>query len=383
MLNVGVIGIGNCGNQVASLCHQKLTGCDVFAINTSETDLSTLPTDIPKKCVGDTEGSGKNRETAKKFLEASIMDLMRDNDFAAFMSNKEVIVIVSSMGGGSGSGIAPLMSKIVKKSFRTPDNMELSVILTGVMPKLSEGYSTQANTLGYIHELYDVLEDPTYMIFDNNNFAKMTAYKILETVNDEIVECIRVIQCWYNNPTPYDSIDEKDMKTLLSTPGRLFIAPLLDIKEKDVDEVDIEDLLIDKIKSSAHAELQRDGVVYQTGLITNLSAKLNEKFDSQINKVRAFIGEPSEEFLHTAVNAEKTLPNNVILILTGLSKISDRVDKIRDRVDEVEQKKNATEASEVAVSKDELDRMNAGRKSPTEANDSGEVNLRAIFDEFK
>ena len=38
MLNVGVIGIGNCGNQVAKLAMNELK-CDVLAINSSMNEL--------------------------------------------------------------------------------------------------------------------------------------------------------------------------------------------------------------------------------------------------------------------------------------------------------------------------------------------------------
>lgn len=383
MLNVGVIGIGNCGNQIACLAHKEAQ-CDVFAINTSENDLSTLPTDIPKKCVGDSQGTGKNRTAAKQFLKDSIMDLIRDEDFRNFIAEKEVILIVSSMGGGSGSGMAPIMSNIIRDTFRNDDGTEMITILVGIMPRLNEGYSTQVNALDYMHELFDVLDAPTYMIYDNNNFAKETSYKVLETVNQQVVEDIKVMQCKYNVATPYDSIDEKDMKTLLSSPGRIVIASILNLKEKDLDETGIEDILIDRIKKSAHAELQRDGVVSRTGLITNLSDRLNSQFDTHIDNVRKFIGEPTEEFLHISVNEDKSLPNNVCLILTGLSKITDRVDKIRDRIEEIEtaQQKHEDEVSDSSISADDITKMNAKRGYRKSGSTEAKVDLEGLFDKF-
>lgn len=382
MLNVGVIGIGNCGNQIACLAHKEAQ-CYAFAINTSENDLSTLPADIPKKCVGDAEGTGKNRSAAKQFLKDSIMELIRDEEFKNFVEKIDVLLIVSSMGGGSGSGMAPMMSNIIREVFRSDDGSEKITILVGVMPRLNEGYSTQVNALDYLHELFDVLDSPTYMIYDNNNFAKETSYKVLETVNHQVVEDIKVLQCKYNTPTPYDSIDEKDMKTLLSSPGRIVIASLLGIKEKDLDEVGIEELIIERIKKSAHAELQRDGIVSRTGLITNLNDRLNSQFDTHIDNVRKFIGEPTEEFLHITVNEDKALPNNVCLILTGLSKITDRVDKIRDRIEEIEtaQQKNEDEADDASINADEIAKMNAKRGYRSTSTNT-QVDLESIFGKF-
>ena len=117
MLNVGVIGIGNCGNQVAKLAMNELK-CDVLAINSSKNDLSTLGEGVPVLCLGDERGAGKNRTEAKLFLKKSIMDMIQKEEIKNFMSEKDVIFIVSSTGGGTGSGMAPVLSSIIRKSFR-------------------------------------------------------------------------------------------------------------------------------------------------------------------------------------------------------------------------------------------------------------------------
>ena len=383
MLKVGVVGIGNCGNQVALLAHNE-ANCDVFAINTSENDLATLPSTIPKKCVGDMQGTGKNRATAKSMLKNSIMELVKDNgEFQQFVTAQDVILVVSSMGGGSGSGMAPLMSNIIRDAYQTKDGNEMITILVGVMPRLDEGFTTQVNALDYMREVYEVLESPTYMVYDNNVYAKETATKVLQNVNKEIVADIKVLQGIYNLQTPYDSIDENDYRTLLTEPGRISIASLYNIKEKDLDEVCIEDLLIDRIKKSAHAELQRDGVVACTGLITNLNERLNSTFDTHIRKVLNFVGEPTQEFLHVVVNEDKSLPNNVIFIMSGLSKLTDRVDKIKDRISEIRsaQDQSQAEVEDDTISGDEIDAMNARRGSRRTV-ETGSVNLKDIFGKF-
>lgn len=382
MISIGVIGIGNCGNQIAKLATEK-ANIDSFAINTSENDLATLPSSIPKKCVGDTEGSGKNRKDAQKFLKGSVMDLMRDEGFVKFTSDKEVICIVSSIGGGTGSGIAPIMYDVVKTAFRAVDGEEMITILIGVLPKLKEGESTQANTLSYAMEIESMLDHPTYMIYDNNNYVGVeTGYHILDRINNDIVDDLMVMQCRFNSPTPYDSIDEKDMKTLLATPGRIFVTSLFDLKEKDVDTETIEDLLIQKIKTSGHAELQRDGVVLKTGLITNLNPKLNEGFDPHLEKIRDFVGEPVEEFVHTAVVTERSIKNSVHLILTGLSMITDRINRVRERLDEISGRQEEAEKVETAVTEDEIAAHDSKRTYRKKVSDGGKADLAKVFEKF-
>lgn len=385
MLQVGVIGIGNCGNQVALLAHKE-AGCDAYAINTSDNDLAMLPDDIPRRAIGKGEGSGKNREGAKKYLKGAIMELIAEEEFKDFLANKDVILVVSSAGGGTGSGIAPLLSKIISSTARHADGTPKLVILVGVLPRIAEGYSTQVNALDYTREIYEVLERPTYMIYDNNAYKnEKSAIAVLQKVNMDIVEDIKVIQCRYNNATPYDSIDEADMKTLLSSPGRIAIFRLAGVKEKDLDETTIEDLLIDRIKKSSHTELQRDGIIMRTGVITNLDVRLNEVFDTHIPKIRTFVGEPVEEFLHVSVNDDRALPNNVFLILTGLSKIQDRINKIDDRIEEIdkeqEEKLKALDAAS-GVSAEDIAKMNEKRQYRA-SDDSGEApDLKNIFADF-
>lgn len=379
MLNVGVIGVGNCGNQVAVLAAKEL-GCDVIAINSSKNDLNTLPDSIPYILIGDERGAGKNRGDAKKFLKESIMDMVQDEQFQTFMKGKDIVYIVSSTGGGTGSGISPLLSSIIRSSFRDEEGKEKTVILVGVLPKIGEAYATQTNTLEYLTELYKTLDDQTYMLYDNETLSKEPSYIMMQKINSSIVDDIKVMRGDYNIPTPYASIDEKDMKMILETPGRICISSVRDLKEKDLDEVDIEDLLVTQLKTNTHCELQRDKVVNRTGIISNLSENLNNIFDTNIPKVQEFIGVPIEDFEHVAVNPDRKLENNVFLIMAGLTNINDRINKISDRIEEIQERQNIMKEED---SLDDIDVKDLNSKrSYREKNTQTNVDLQGIFSQF-
>lgn len=386
MLQIGIIGIGNCGSQIAKLAYET-AGCEAFAINTSEKDLSTLPGSIPRRVIGETEGTGKNRDIAKKSLKDAIVNLIREEEFREFVSGKDALLVVSSAGGGSGSGMAPLLVEIGKKSFKNKDGTSKIMILVGVLPKLSEGESTQVNALQYLQEIYDVMNKPTYMLFDNNRLSSLSSYKVLEEVNKDVVRTVEIMMGKYNYATPYDSIDDEEMRVLLRAPGLLFIGGVYGLKEKDLDGVTIEDKLVEAIKTNSQVELQRDGVISKTGLITNLDSHMNERFDSHIEAVREFIGEPTDEFLHTYVNEDKGMPNNVIIILTGLSKVADRISKIEERLVEIEenQRENAAKVEGPTIDQNMIDRLNKKRDdASTDAEDITDepVELSEIFGKF-
>ena len=380
MLNVGVIGIGNCGNQVAKLAMNELK-CDVLAINSSKNDLSTLGEGVPVLCLGDERGAGKNRTEAKLFLKKSIMDMIQKEEFKNFMSVKDVIFIVSSTGGGTGSGMAPVLSSIIRKSFRDEEGKEKTVILIGVLPKLSEAYSTQVNTLEYMEELHSSIENPTYMMYDNERLSKEPTHVMMQRINQSIIDDIHVLQGYYNFSTPFSSIDEKDMKMIIQTTGRIFIASLTGLKEKDVDEKSIEDLLVEKIKRNTHAEIDRNKVVNRTGIITNLSENLNNQFDTHLQTVQEFVGSPIEEFEHVVVNSERAAENNVFFIMSGLTSMNDRIEKIKERIEEI-QELQKTQAEENALDGVDISELNQKREYRESASSDEKVNLEGIFADF-
>ena len=77
MLSIGVLGIGNAGNQVATLASSYEIPC--VAVNTSENDLAMVPDKVEKFLIGDSRGTGKDRSEAKQFLKNDIMKVLRDD----------------------------------------------------------------------------------------------------------------------------------------------------------------------------------------------------------------------------------------------------------------------------------------------------------------
>lgn len=381
MLNVGVIGLGNTGNQIASLAYEQLK-IPVMAVNSSEKDLETINNNIPKKLItdadGESKGAGKNRQLAKKYLKDSIMTFLSSEDVQDFIGDLDVLFVVSSTGGGTGSGTSLIMSSIIASMF-----VDVHVITIGVLPVMNEALSAHVNTLEYLNELYSTLDGQTYMLYDNDKYSGMPSYKMMNLVNEEVVKDIDVLRCTYNYTTKYDSIDEEDMRRLISFPGRILVARLEDIKERDLDKDSIEDLLIKKIKSNAHTEIQRDQKVIATGIIANLSEAVFSEFDNHIEKVRDFIGDPDHDFNHLYVNEERKMPNNVFLIIGGLSVVNDRITKISDRIEEIEQKQKTREEenslNDLGVS--ELSQKVSSKdksKKPTASN----VDIAGIFSKF-
>lgn len=373
MLSVGIIGIGNAGSQVAELATKNQI--DAVVINSSENDLSTISNNIIKFPLGDLRGAGKNRTEAKKFLKDAIKKILNEENFIEFMDDKDVIFVISSTGGGTGSGISPILTQILKKSFP-----ESYIIMIGILPTIDEAYSTQINTIDYLQELYKKVEDPTYMLYDNDKFKSLPSHIMMTEVNRRIVDDIIILRGTYNYTTKYSSIDEKDMSMILSTTGRIVVASYLNIKEKNIDSVSIDKQIEYLLKDGAHAELQLDRVIKRSGVIANISESMAKSFDDHLTELQEFIGAPVEEFSHVSINEEKNMPNNIFFIGAGLSPINDRIEKINERIAEIESLQDNKDESDDVFTVD-VDAANNKRDyKKTKISDT--INVSSIFDDF-
>ena len=373
MLSVGIIGIGNAGSQVAELATKNQI--DAVVINSSENDLSTISNNIIKFPLGDLRGAGKNRTEAKKFLKDAIKKILNEENFIEFMDDKDVIFVISSTGGGTGSGISPILTQILKKSFP-----ESYIIMIGILPTIDEAYSTQINTIDYLQELYKKVEDPTYMLYDNDKFKSLPSHIMMTEVNRRIVDDIIILRGTYNYTTKYSSIDEKDMSMILSTTGRIVVASYLNIKEKNIQSVSIDKQIEYLLKDGAHAELQLDRVIKRSGVIANISESMAKSFDDHLTELQEFIGAPVEEFSHVSINEEKNMPNNIFFIGAGLSPINDRIEKINERIAEIESLQDNKDESDDVFTVD-VDAAN-DKRDYKKAKISDTINVSSIFDDF-
>lgn len=335
MLRTGVIGLGNCGGQIAAKAAKDLN-VDALILNTSDQDLEKIQETekIHTYGLGDRSGAGQNREQAKDALDTSIQDVFEDDYVKTFLDTMEVIFVICSTGGGTGSGLGPAMSEIID------DNSDAKVILIGIFPTLEEGEGIQKNSLNFLDELYNYIEEPTYMLYDNNKKSGESSITMMELVNQNVVDDIRILSGFFNHSTQYNSIDDKDLGRLISPTGRIVVAKVMDIKEKDLDTQSIEDMIIHDLKTNAHCESDRDGICQNTGIISNLSSRLNEKLNMNIPEVHKFVGKPKETaFIHISINSDEGMPNNVFFIASGLSAVNDRIRKINDVVTEIQNNK--------------------------------------------
>lgn len=383
---VAIIGVGNCGSQVAYLAEKKYpTLFDCIYINTSEADLSMVHSeDSLKFKIGEkdeVEGSGKNRSKMKEYLKADINRIMGDKDLQNSIVEKKYAYIITSAAGGTGSGAAPILFEIMRKMF--PDT---NFILVTVLEKLGASLMEHGNSLEFLNELYDVLgNDATYMVYDNESTADLPATVGLTTVNENIVEDLRILTGIDNYATPYESIDEADLESIITTPGRLLVARLTEnLTEKNMEDSNLDEMIIKSIKKSCQCETDRNKKVVRWGIITFFTEAVNKLYSADLKGLIDFIGTPIERFNHNAINNGNEKLNFMYVIASGLSPINDRVNKITERIEELKASLANDESSKYVLSGEgaSYDVMAERKKQQKRASQPEAIDTNDIFSKF-
>ena len=318
----------------------------------------------------------------KEYLQANLNRILSNEEFRNVMSTKQYCYVIASAAGGTGSGASPVLLDILRQLF--PD---ITFVLVVVLPQLSASLLEQGNAVEYLKELYDILgSTTTYMIYDNETTSSMSSTQSLVEVNENIVEDLRVLTGIDNHATPYDSIDPADMESIIKTPGRLMVTRVnKNLTEKTLEDNKLDDIIIKAIKSSCHAETDRNKRVIMWGVITYFTEAVNKLYSSELSGVCDFIGTPIQRFNHNAINTAHENLNFLYLITAGLSPINDRVKKITERVEELEKALASDNTNKFILSGDgaAFDVTNArGKINGDNKSDDKEINVNDIFSRY-
>ncbi len=109
-----VIGAGGAGcNAVNRLAHMNISGAQLAAVNTDKQHLSIISDEITKILIGKSVtrglGAGGYPEVGEKAAEVSKSDL------EGILKGVDMLFICAGMGGGTGTGSAPVIANIAKE----------------------------------------------------------------------------------------------------------------------------------------------------------------------------------------------------------------------------------------------------------------------------
>ena len=226
---IKVIGVGGGGsNAINHMFKQGIKGVDFIVCNTDSQALSNSP--VPNKIqlgVNLTEGlgAGANPEVGQQSAIESIADIEKMLD-----SNTKMVFITAGMGGGTGTGAAPVIAQLAK---------ERDILTVGIVtiPFQFEGKVRQDQALNGVDKLRKQVD--SLIVINNNKLREVygnlgfkagfsKADEVLATASRGIAE---VITHHYTQ-----NIDLKDAKTVLSNSGTAIMGSAIAIGENRAKE---------------------------------------------------------------------------------------------------------------------------------------------------
>ncbi len=226
---IKVIGVGGGGsNAINHMFKQGIKGVDFIVCNTDSQALEN--SSVPNKIqlgVNLTEGlgAGANPDVGQQSAIESIADIEKMLD-----SNTKMVFITAGLGGGTGTGAAPVIAQLAK---------ERDILTVGIvtLPFLFEGKVRQEQALIGIDKLRKQVD--SLIVINNNKLREVygnlgfkagfsKADEVLATASRGIAE---VITHHYTQ-----NIDLKDAKTVLANSGTAIMGSAVALGENRAKE---------------------------------------------------------------------------------------------------------------------------------------------------
>lgn len=271
---IKVLGVGGGGgNAVNHMYSQGIKGVDFVICNT---DLQVLEASaIPNKIQLGTGltaglGAGSNPEVGKKAAMEAIEDVIE-----VLGVNTKMLFITAGMGGGTGTGAAPIIAKTAK---------ELDILTVGIVttPFSFEGKKRKNHADEGIEQLKKSVD--CLLIISNDKIKEMYgnlplrqafshANDILTTAAKGIAELI--------TDTGYINVDFEDVKTVMRNSGVALMGSA---------SADGENRAIDAVKAALASPLLNDNqIVGAKNILLNISSGTQEVLMDEVELISSYI----------------------------------------------------------------------------------------------
>jgi len=208
--NIKVFGVGGAGSNMISWLYKKgIKGAKIIAANTDIQHLDMVSADhkiLIGKSITRGLGCGGFPEKGAESAKESILEVRES------IKNADMVFVCAGMGGGTGTGAAPVIASVAKQS-------NAIVIGTVTMPFNIERARIERAELG-LDQLRDVCD--TVIVIDNNRLVNIAGnlpvQQAFAVANELISTMIRGIVETISVPSLVN-LDFADVKAIMSKGG--------------------------------------------------------------------------------------------------------------------------------------------------------------------
>ena len=207
---IKVIGVGGGGcNAVKYMYHQHIEGCTFIVCNTDKQVLEQCDVPIKIQLGEDGLGAGTN-PTEGRNAALNSQDIIEEK---VLSGNTEMLFITAGMGGGTGTGAAPVIASMAKKK---------GILTVGVVtiPFKSQGPETMTKAIDGINELEKNVD--SLLIINNEKllevYGELLLQKMFPKADEVLATAVRGITEIIKK-RGYMNVDFKDVRTMMKNSG--------------------------------------------------------------------------------------------------------------------------------------------------------------------
>lgn len=203
-----VVGVGGAGgNAVEHMVQYGVKGVTFVVANTDRQALDSLTVPNKFQLGANGLGAGGNPEVGRAEAESS------EDELRAMLNDYDLVFIAAGMGGGTGTGAAPVIARIAKEM----DKLVVAVVATPF--KLEGGKRTKLAKQGvdelnaYVNSIITIPNEKLQYIYSTNDFDEA-----LNKSNDVLLYAVKgLIEVIH--ATGKINVDFNDVRTVMSTKG--------------------------------------------------------------------------------------------------------------------------------------------------------------------
>lgn len=301
---VRVFGIGGGGNNTISrMMEIGIKGADMVAINTDAQDL--LYTSATSKILIGKEltfglGAGSDPKIGQEAAKES------ESEIRKRMQGANLIFITCGLGGGTGTGAAPVIAEVAKK-------LGLLTIAVVTLPFTIEGKRRWENAMLGLERLEDLVD--TLIVIPNDKLLELapdlplqTAFKIADEI---LTNSVKGMTELITNPGLVN-LDFADIKTVMTNAGVAMIG---------VGESDSKNRAQDAIEKAINNPLLDIEIEGATGALVNISGGKDMSLDEAkeiIEYVNTKLGDGAKLIWGASISEDMGTNLRVMLIMTGV-----------------------------------------------------------------
>ena len=211
-VSIKVIGVGGGGNNAVNrMISTNIRGVEFVAINTDSQAISTSCASR-KLIIGNKvtrgKGAGANPDMGKKSAEESIEDIR------AVLNGAHMVFITAGMGGGTGTGAAPIVAKAAR---------EMGILTVGIVTKpfrfegakrMSQAEAGITELSKYVDSLIVIPNERLKQVEDTN----ITLANAFEIADDVLRRGVQSVSELINVPG-FVNLDFADVTTIMKNAG--------------------------------------------------------------------------------------------------------------------------------------------------------------------